>query len=230
MEIKVVNKNGITLQTKDKLCDDNITIRVDNSLFDYSVEDAIVTGSITSYSNHRITKISRCFMGASLLEEVDLPYITQVPINGFQSCSKLKTVNIPSAVTLVDQAFFQCTSLETIDLPSVTAMRSSAFNGCSKLKSVYLYQFQTLGTVFTNCYSLTKMVLRSDRVCPLSNVSQFGSCYHIAGVVNATYNPDGLKDGFFYVPDNLVEDYKVATNWSTYADQIKPLSELPEEE
>ena len=230
MEIRVGNKNGITLQTKDKLCDDNITIRLDDSLFDYSLEDALVTGTITTYSNHRITTLSRCFMGASLLEEVDLPYIKQVPINGFQSCSKLKIVNIPSAHTIVDQAFFQCTSLETIDLPSVNAIRSSAFNGCSKLKSVYLYQYQSLGSVFPNCYSLTKIVLRADKVCPLSNVSQFNNCYHISGTVNATYNPDGLKDGFFYVPDTLVEDYKAATNWSTYADQIKPLSELPEEE
>ena len=35
--------------------------------------------------------------------------------------------------------------------------------------------------------------------------------------------------GYIYVQDNLVEQYKSATNWSTYADQIKPLSELPQE-
>lgn len=35
--------------------------------------------------------------------------------------------------------------------------------------------------------------------------------------------------GYIYVPDALVEDYKVATNWSTYAAQIKPLSEYVEE-
>ena len=29
----------------------------------------------------------------------------------------------------------------------------------------------------------------------------------------------------FYVPDALVEDYKSATNWSTVADKILPLSE-----
>lgn len=32
--------------------------------------------------------------------------------------------------------------------------------------------------------------------------------------------------GYVYVPDELVEEYKVATNWSTFANQIKPLSEL----
>ena len=32
-----------------------------------------------------------------------------------------------------------------------------------------------------------------------------------------------------YVPDNLVEQYKTATNWSRHADKIKRLSEYVEE-
>lgn len=32
-----------------------------------------------------------------------------------------------------------------------------------------------------------------------------------------------------YVPDSLVDEYKAATNWVLVADQIKPLSELPQE-
>ena len=34
------------------------------------------------------------------------------------------------------------------------------------------------------------------------------------------------RTGYIYVPDNLVDSYKTATNWSTYANQIKPISEL----
>jgi hypothetical protein len=32
-----------------------------------------------------------------------------------------------------------------------------------------------------------------------------------------------------YVPDESVEAYKGATNWSAYADQIKPISEYVEQ-
>ena len=39
-------------------------------------------------------------------------------------------------------------------------------------------------------------------------------------------NPEQLQDLYFYVPDNLVDSYKAATNWSTYANQIRPISEL----
>ena len=36
--------------------------------------------------------------------------------------------------------------------------------------------------------------------------------------------------GYIYVPDTMVDEYKKSTNWSTYASQIKGLSELPPEE
>lgn len=35
--------------------------------------------------------------------------------------------------------------------------------------------------------------------------------------------------GWIYVPDNLVNDYKSATNWDTYADRIVGISEYPKE-
>ena len=49
------------------------------------------------------------------------------------------------------------------------------------------------------------------------------------GTVNSTYNPNGDKDGYIYVSDNLIKSFKKGTYWSNYGDQIKGLSELPEE-
>lgn len=59
--------------------------------------------------------------------------------------------------------------------------------------------------------------------------NSFNNCYHFYGTTNADYNPEGLKDGAIYVPDDKVEELKVATNWSVFADIIKPLSTLVEE-
>ena len=42
---------------------------------------------------------------------------------------------------------------------------------------------------------------------------------------NCFQNADKVN---IYVPDNLVNSYKTATNWSTLADKIKPRSELEE--
>lgn len=40
--------------------------------------------------------------------------------------------------------------------------------------------------------------------------------------------PIASGTGYIYVPDASVDAYKAATNWATYADQIKPLSEYTE--
>ena len=63
---------------------------------------------------------------------------------------------------------------------------------------------------------------------PVLNSNAFYDCYHFTGTVNSTYNPNGLKDGRIYVPDDKVEALKTATNWSVYADIIVPLSTLVE--
>ena len=63
---------------------------------------------------------------------------------------------------------------------------------------------------------------------PALNSNAFTNCYHFTGTTNSTYNPQGLKDGRIYVPDDKVDALKTATNWSTYADIIVPLSTLVE--
>ena len=63
---------------------------------------------------------------------------------------------------------------------------------------------------------------------PTLSSDAFNNCYHFTGTTDETYNPQGLKDGRIYVPDDKVDALKTATNWSTYADIIVPLSTLVE--
>ena len=84
------------------------------------------------------------------------------------------------------------------------------------------------GNCFRSCYRLKKIILRNNKVCRLLDSNPFYECYHFLGTAGSTINPEGQKDGYVYVPDDLVEQYKVATNWVAYADRIKPLSELEE--
>ena len=51
-------------------------------------------------------------------------------------------------------------------------------------------------------------------MCTLANTNAF------------TNTPIESGTGYIYVLDELVDSYKSATNWSTYAEQIKPISEL----
>ena len=78
------------------------------------------------------------------------------------------------------------------------------------------------------CNSLTKLIIRNMTTIPAIYSDSFGNCYHFYGLTDSTYNPQGLKDGRIYVPDDKVDALKTATNWSTYADIIVPLSTLVE--
>ena len=64
---------------------------------------------------------------------------------------------------------------------------------------------------------LHTLIIRTPAVCKMSFADNFAN------------TPIASGEGYVYVPDELVEQYKVATNWTTYANQIKPISELPEE-
>ncbi len=116
-------------------------------------------------------------------------------------------------------AFRTCTKLERVIVPNVTSLRASAFNTCTALKYAEFVNLTTFRGIaessFKNCTSLEKLVIRG-RQCPLQHTSAFSGSAIEAGT------------GFVYVPDDLVDTYKTATNWATYADQIKPISELEE--
>ena len=82
-----------------------------------------------------------------------------------------------------------------------------AFRSCSKLTSVSLPAATRIGdSAFRFCSKLTTLYIgtESDTVCTLSSTNAI---------------PSSVTD--IYVPDALVESYKTATNWSSFADKIK---------
>lgn len=112
-------------------------------------------------------------------------------------------------------AFYGCTALTTVTFSAVTSMGQSAFYGCTALTTAV---FPVVGSItraaFYNCSSLTHLILPGDMVVELETTNAFTG----SAIKNGT--------GYVYVPDDLVDSYKAAANWSTYAAQIKGLSEL----
>ena len=155
----------------------------------------------------------------------------------FQNCSNLTTIPQlnTSKVTNMSYMFQNCSNLTTIpqlDTSKVTNMHS-IFDGCSKLTTIDITNMKITNTSNSNsfaynCKSLTKLIIRNMPTIPAISSSAFTGCYHFTGTTDATYNPQGLKDGRIYVPDDKVDALKTATNWSTYADIIVPLSTLVE--
>lgn len=169
-----------------------------------SVLDSLIDGSITELTSNATRIVGYAF---------------------FQR-NNLKTVDFPLATSIDSTAFHSCTRLTTVDFPTVTSISNNVFSGCSKLVNVGFSLVESIGSsAFSNCYNLTTLILRSTTRATLSNTNAFNNCYHFHGTVNATYNPDGLKDGYIYVPKALIEDYKAATNWSNFATQFRALED-----
>ena len=140
-----------------------------------------------------------------------------------------------SSVTNMANMFNNCKNLTTIpqlDTSNVHDMSLMFFN-CRNLTKIDITHMNLTSTSNTNffaqnCYSLTKLIIRNMPTIPTLSSNAFSNCYHFKGTTDATYNPQGLKDGRIYVPDDKVDALKTATNWSTYADIIVPLSTLVE--
>ena len=152
-----------------------------------------------------------------------------------ESVNDLISYNDTENVTNMQNMFTSCKNLTTIpqlDTRNVTSM-TAMFSLCYKLTTIditYMNITSDSNSSFfaNNCYSLTKLIIRNMNIIPPLKPSAFNNCYHFTGTTNATYNPQGLKDGRIYVPDDKVDALKTAENWSTYADIIVPLSTLVE--
>ena len=169
------------------------------------------------------------------LENIDFPSATLIDGYAFSGCNKIVNVNVtgeennlnaPNVTTMYSNAFRECYGLTNVHFPNLTMVQSETFYHCQVLTNVDLPKVKSIGAkAFMFCYSLKSVILRSETVCTLSNTSALQGCYHILGTVDTTYNPNGDKDGYIYVPANLVDSYKTATNWSTYASQIRAIDE-----
>lgn len=144
--------------------------------------------------------------------------ITRVTSYGFSYQNQLANVNLPNVTAIEYASFSNCSLLKHLSFPSLTRIDGQdAFDRCTNLLSIDLPLVESIPKrTFVNCNSLATVILRkSSNVVTLDNANAF----------------DATNSNFIiYVHDSLVEDYKSATNWSAYADRIKPLSELPAEE
>ena len=185
-------------------------------------------GALTAVDLPMVTSIGDyAFCICTALTNVNLPVAISIGNSMFYGCTALTAVDLPMATSIGDFAFRECTALTNVNLPVATSIARNAFQSCIALTSINLPMVTSIGNyTFFRCFSLTALVLSGTNVCTLANENAFGNCYHILGTTDSTYNPTGEKDGYIYVPDDLVDSYKSATNWTTYASQIKPLSEF----
>ena len=124
---------------------------------DTGVEDALVTRTLTTYTNDRVTTIgSWAFVSCKSLTTISFPACTTIGIYAFSSCTALTTASFPKCTTIGMYAFYYCTSLTTISFPSCTSIEADAFASCRSLTTASFPSCTTIGMyAFASCTSLT---------------------------------------------------------------------------
>ena len=145
------------------------------------------------------------------LTSVSIPEgVTSIGSNAFSSCYALTSVSIPEGVTSIgSNAFDTCQSITSIAIPNgVSSIEYRTFWSCTSLGSVPLPgSITTIAAYsFSNCYSVAFYDFSNHTAVPtLANTNAF------TGIA---------ADCEIRVPAALVDEWKAATNWATYADHI----------
>lgn len=271
---------------------------------DTTKEDGLIDGTLTSYSNDRVTTLRNYALYFTELTSLSLPNVTKIGQYGIRENTKLQELYIPNLITVDDyglsanpftsidlpnlttlgkSTFSNCENLEMVNIPKITELPGSCFYGCAKITDMDM--FSKINTIGESCFYNCKGILRANfpevktvgssafRGC--NSMTQFiapkatsikSSCFYdctelkkvdlgeirnleqthlftnsgletlilrqstFVTVLSSSspFNNTPIKNGtgYIYVPDDLVDSYKSATNWSTYANQIKPISEL----
>lgn len=223
-------------------------------LYDQSFRGTKVTsisnlGSITQLGSTNTNNYGP-FYECKQLESVTLPEtLTIIGSRSFSNCTSLKSINFPESITnIVAYAFYGCNNLviESLNLPNLTSLGNMTFSYCYNLKKI-----ENLGNIttieasnssnvsktFAYCSNLRVVVLPSTLTTLGTSATPFVGCTSLEDIVcYATVPPSTGSANIFsknklkgiYVPDNSIDAYRSATNWSNYYDYIYPISDYVE--
>ena len=150
------------------------------------------------------------FMTCTNLAHIDFPVLKNISVNAFNGTTKLSSVFFPKVTSISNSAFLGG-GVEHADFPSCANIGIACFQGCLKLKEIKIPVCTNVSNnTFYNCSALEKIFLDGVTAVPTLGTSAL------------TGTPETLK---IIVPDALVDSFKTATNWSTYADRIIGVSE-----
>lgn len=173
------------------------------------------------YVNDRVELVGAyAFYGCKNLTSVEFPNVIKVGNSAFYGCTGLKSVGFPALVQTGQSAFSNIGSnLTEVCFPSLVTLGSYAFVVAYGLRKVDLPVVTTIEThAFQGCKNLAALIIRTASVASLKSTYAFSG----ASLIETS------GSGYIYVPKALIEDYKVAANWSTFANQFRAIEDYPE--
>lgn len=149
------------------------------------------------------------------------PSLNYIRNYGFYGCNRLESIDVPNIIQFGTYSFMYCSALKNVVAPKIEVVNTSAFqdSGLERLDCSPNREDEPI-TFNTACFrrsNLETLIIRHA-----TQVAKCGS--------STTFNSTPIAEGtgYIYVPQALIEQYKVATNWATYANQFRAIEDYPE--
>jgi hypothetical protein len=218
-----VNSNRTTpVHEYDRVGDYVITLSGGEIGFNGSSSAITDLSSPWFYARWTITKIelgdnvsginANAFSSCEWLGGVKIPaQITKFGERAFANCSSLQNINIPDGVTSIPGWMIgNGYSLKNIDIPDgVTSIGDNAFRYCNCFRGTIIIPASVMsigGYAFYNCVGVL--------------VYDFTKHTSVPTLVAGSAFNNMSSDCQIRVPAALVDEWKAATNWSTFASKI----------
>lgn len=222
VQFKLQEQSGLSQETINKILAADTDLVAENiksgvNIFgvignygDTSMEDGLITGEISIYSNNRVKTIyQNTFYSNQFLKSVNFPACTTIGQSAFHNCGSLSSVNFPLCTTIYTAAFDNCDELTSINFPACTSIWDAAFKWCTNLTTASFPMCRYIsGMAFAYCSGLSSIYLTRESVCYLYNSQVFTG----TGITSTT--------GSIFVPSSLVASYKSNTNWAYFSNRI----------
>lgn len=200
------------------------TVDIDYTKIEYMYSQIPITVDTLNLSN--LLEVNNYFLGRrAIVRKLIIPklnYIDRVNIEGIKpyflgDYSSLEELILPDSFEILYANFAKdYTNLKIVKFPvDLKEVREYAFYNTSLNKIELFDKIESIGeNAFTtdNTQALHTVIIRKSIPPTITNTS-FSIDTTVCNI---------------YVPDEAIEDYKIAENWSTYATIIKPLSEYVE--
>lgn len=179
-----------------------------------------------------------CFKNCSALTTLDIPStVTSLGTYAFFGCTSISHISLRDGVSVGERAFSGCTALSSVVLPNdMTAIPNYCFSDCVSLKTISWPQALTSisRNAFSGCrFKDADYALELPPTVTSIGTGAFGALRHLiipsASPVSISSDSFASTYTYLYVPANMVEMYKLRTNWNNYTDRIRPIGDYPVE-
>jgi len=232
------------------------TIACPNTTSTTSPDASIQRSEVSAYSSTLVScEIDKCtywinngaFSGFTKLSSVTLTdSLRTISNDAFKNCTSLHSIKLPPSLEQIRGNAFRGTGLYTLNVPdSVTRIGGIhnvgdeygySFAYCTSLYSVKIGDGVT--TIGYNCfyYCTSLRTVEIGKNFNLMHDNAFNGCTRLESItlhstsvpsMNYTTALENTNDCPIYVLDSLVNDYKSANGWSTFASRIHGISEKP---